>query len=101
MTAELFPIIWDGLLQCGILGLMVLQNIPVKNFQCTWEVGQNALIRAYTKDFRNGKTRIRLERQEYPRKSLAYAIEEKLKFDKDLLQWRIDRNDTIQKMQTM
>lgn len=49
-----------------------------EKFSCTWEVGQNALIRAYTKDFRNGKTRIRLERQEYPRRSLAYAIEEKL-----------------------
>ena len=49
-----------------------------EKFSCTWEVGQNALIRAYTKDFRNGKTHIRLERQEYPRKSLAYAIEEKL-----------------------
>jgi hypothetical protein len=49
-----------------------------EKFSCTWEVGQNALIRAYTKDFRSGKTQIRLERQEYPRKSLAYAIEEKL-----------------------
>jgi hypothetical protein len=49
-----------------------------EKFSCTWEVGQNALIRAYTKDFRNGKTHIRLERQEYPRKSLACAIEEKL-----------------------
>jgi hypothetical protein len=49
-----------------------------EKFSCTWEVGQNALIRAYTKDFRNGKTHVRLERQEYPRKSLAYAIEEKL-----------------------
>jgi hypothetical protein len=49
-----------------------------EKFSCTWEVGQNALIRAYTKDFRNGNTRIRLERQECPRKSLACAIEEKL-----------------------
>jgi hypothetical protein len=49
-----------------------------EKFSCTWETGQNALIRAYTKDFRNGNTRIRLERQEYPRKSLACAIEEKL-----------------------
>ena len=49
-----------------------------EKFACTWEVGQNVLIRAYTKDFRNGNTRIRLEKQEYPRKSLAYAIEEKL-----------------------
>jgi hypothetical protein len=49
-----------------------------EKFSCMWEVGQNALIRAYTKDFRNGNTRIRLERQEYPRKTLVYAIEEKL-----------------------
>jgi len=49
-----------------------------EKFSCTWEVGQYALCRAYTKDFRNGRTHIRLERQEYPRKSLAYAIEEKL-----------------------
>jgi hypothetical protein len=27
-----------------------------EKFSCTWDVGQNALIRAYTKDFRNGKT---------------------------------------------
>ena len=49
-----------------------------EKFSCTWEVGQNSLIRAYTKDFRNGRTHIRLERQECPRKSLACAIEEKI-----------------------
>jgi hypothetical protein len=49
-----------------------------ERFSCTWEVGQNALIRAYTKDFRNGRTHIRLERQECPRRSLACAIEEKI-----------------------
>jgi hypothetical protein len=49
-----------------------------EKFHCTWEVGQNALIRAYTKDFRDGKTRVRLEKQEVPRRSLADAIEEKL-----------------------
>jgi hypothetical protein len=49
-----------------------------EKFSCTWEVAQNALIRAYTKDFKNGKTRIRLERQEYPSSSLAEALEEKL-----------------------
>jgi hypothetical protein len=36
------------------------------------------LFRAYTKDFRGGRTHIRLERQECPRTSLACAIEEKL-----------------------
>jgi len=59
-------------------GVDGLTEFTGERFECTWEVGQNALIRAYTKDFRNGRTHIRLERQEYPRKSLAYAIEEKL-----------------------
>jgi hypothetical protein len=49
-----------------------------KEFSATWEVGENALIRAYSKDMKDGKTRIRLERQEYPRKIFADAIEEKL-----------------------
>lgn len=49
-----------------------------EKFSCSWEVAQNSLIRAYTKDFRNGKTRIRLERQENPDKVLSEAIEEKL-----------------------
>jgi hypothetical protein len=59
-------------------GVDGLTEYAGEKFSCTWEVGQNALIRAYTKDFRSGKTHIRLERQEYPRKSLACAIEEKL-----------------------
>jgi hypothetical protein len=59
-------------------GVDGLTEYSGEKFSCTWEVGQNALIRAYTKDFRNGKTHIRLERQEYPSKSLACAIEEKL-----------------------
>jgi hypothetical protein len=58
-------------------GVDGLTEYTGEKFSCTWEVGQNALIRAYTKDFRDGKTHIRLERQEYPR-SLAYAIEERL-----------------------
>jgi hypothetical protein len=49
-----------------------------KEFSATWEVGENALIRDYSKDMKGGKTRIRLERQEYPRKIFADAIEEKL-----------------------
>lgn len=49
-----------------------------EKFSCSWEVAQNSLIRVYTKDFRNGKTRIRLERQENPDKILSEAIEEKL-----------------------
>ena len=59
-------------------GVDGLTEYAGEKFSCTWEVGQNALIRAYTKDFRDGKTHIRLEKQEYPRKILACAIEEKL-----------------------
>jgi hypothetical protein len=59
-------------------GVDGLTEYTGEKFSCTWEVGQNALIRAYAKDFRDGKTHIRLERQEYPRRSLAYAIEEKI-----------------------
>jgi hypothetical protein len=50
-------------------------------FSSTWNVGENALIRAYSKVMKDRKTRIRLERQEYPRKTLADAIEEKLYFN--------------------
>ena len=52
-----------------------------ENFSATWNVGENALIRAYSKDMKDGKTRIRLECQEYPNRSLADAIEEKLYFN--------------------
>jgi hypothetical protein len=50
-------------------------------FSATWNVGKNALIRAYSKVMKDGKTRIRLERQEYPRKTFVDAIEEKLQFN--------------------
>jgi hypothetical protein len=49
-----------------------------KEFSATWEVGENALIRAYSKVMRDDKTRIRLERQEYPNKSLVDAVMDKL-----------------------
>ena len=47
-------------------------------FSITWTVAENALVRAYSKVMQDGKTRIRLERQEYPKKTFANAIEEKL-----------------------
>ena len=47
-------------------------------FCVTWNVGENALVRAYTKDMKEKGKRIRLERQEYPDKNFADAIEEKL-----------------------
>jgi hypothetical protein len=47
-------------------------------FHMSWEVGRDSLVRAYTKIMRDKKIRIRLERQEYPNKSLLEAIQEKL-----------------------
>ena len=41
-----------------------------EKFSATWNVGKNALIRAYSKVMKDGKARIRLERQEYPGKHL-------------------------------
>jgi hypothetical protein len=49
-----------------------------EKFSATWGVGENALIRAYSKHLKDGKTRIRFERQEYPNKSLADAVLDKL-----------------------
>jgi hypothetical protein len=50
-------------------------------FSVTWEIGQHALIRAYTKIMKDKKTRIRLERQEYPNKTFPEIIEDKLNFE--------------------
>jgi hypothetical protein len=47
-------------------------------FHTSWEVGQHALIVAYAKEWAHSKRRVRIEKQEYPRKSLADALEEKL-----------------------
>jgi hypothetical protein len=52
-----------------------------EKFSITWELGEDALVRAYIKVMKDGKARIRLERQEYPRKTFADAIEEKLQFN--------------------
>ncbi len=49
-----------------------------ERFEVTFDVGQEELIRAYSKQMKDRKTRIRLERQEYPNVPLADAIEEKL-----------------------
>lgn len=49
-----------------------------ERFEVSFGVGQEALIRAYSKQMKDHKTRIRLERQEYPNVPLADAIEEKL-----------------------
>ena len=48
-----------------------------EKFSFTW-AAENVLIRAYTKVMNDKRSRIRLERQEYPRTTLADAIEQKI-----------------------
>jgi hypothetical protein len=48
-----------------------------KKFEKTWEDGENAMLRIYSKAM-NGKTVIRKERQEYPNVAFEQAMEEKL-----------------------
>jgi len=47
-----------------------------KKFEKTWEEGENAMLRIYTKPM-NGKTIIRKERQEYPNVAFEQVMEEK------------------------
>ena len=47
-------------------------------FSVTWGTAESVLVRAYSKIIGDNKTRIRLERQEYPRINLADAIEQKI-----------------------
>jgi hypothetical protein len=49
-----------------------------EKFSVTWEIAENVLIRAYSKVMNDNRTRIRLERQEYPRTTIADAIEQKI-----------------------
>ena len=49
-----------------------------EKFYACWEVAQHALIIVYSKDWKDGKSRVRIEKQEYPQKLLAEALEEKL-----------------------
>lgn len=53
-----------------------------EKFSVTWETAENVLIRAYSKAMNDDRTRIRLERQEYPKATLADIIEQKLSFDR-------------------
>ena len=68
----------DWLVTMWHFGMDSITEYTGDKFSATWEVGQNALIRAYSKDMKEQGKTIRLERQEYPNKSFADAIEEKL-----------------------
>ena len=49
-----------------------------EKFSVTWETAENVLVRAYSKSMIDNRSRIRLERQEYPRTTLVDAIEQKI-----------------------
>jgi hypothetical protein len=68
----------DWIVTMWHFGADALPTYSGEKFFASWKVGQNALITAYSKDMKNGKTRIRLERQEYPKKSVPDALGEKL-----------------------
>ena len=54
-----------------------LSEYTGEKFEMTWEDGEHALLRIYSKDMKDG-IRIRKERQEYPGIRLDAAIHEKL-----------------------
>jgi hypothetical protein len=49
-----------------------------EKFSTSWTLAQNALIAIYSKQWKDGKYKIRVERQEYPGKPLNEAFNEKL-----------------------
>jgi len=56
-----------------------LSEYAGQKFEMTWEDGEHALLRIYSKDMKDGNgMRIRKERQEYPGIRLDAAIQEKL-----------------------
>jgi len=54
-----------------------LSEYAGEKFEMTWEDGEHALLRIYSKDMKDG-IRIRKERQEYPGVGLDAAIQERL-----------------------
>jgi hypothetical protein len=54
-----------------------------EKFSATWGIAQDAIIRVYSKTMKDHRTRIRLERQEYPRITLVLAIEQKINHNND------------------
>ena len=58
-------------------GADALVEYSGEKFNVTWETAEK-VIRAYDKLMADNKTRIRLERQEYPKATLADLIEQKI-----------------------
>jgi hypothetical protein len=63
-------------------GTDALTEYSGEKFSTTWETAENVLIRAYSKVMNDNRIRIRLERQEYPKATLADIIDQKLSSDR-------------------
>ena len=59
-------------------GADALTEYSGEKFSVTWETAESVLVRAYSKSMIDNRSRIRLERQEYPRTTLVDAIKQKI-----------------------
>ena len=87
MTLPPIPEHKDWIVTMWHFGMDASVEYTGERFSATWEIGQNALVRAYSKEIVNVQGRmmssrhknvIRLESQEYHHKTLQDAIQEKL-----------------------
>ncbi len=68
----------DWIVTMWHFGTDSLTEYAGERFSVKWEVAQNAFIAVYSKQWKDGKCRIRKERHEYPNKRLAEAFDEKM-----------------------
>jgi hypothetical protein len=80
-NASIIPAHYEWIVTMWHFGADASVEYSGEKFSVTWEIAENALLRAYNKVMSNNKTRIRLERQEYPKTTLANMIEQKLSRD--------------------
>ena len=66
-------------------GADALTEYSGEKFSVTWETAEDVSIRAYSKIMNDDRTRIRLERQEYPKVTLTDIIEQRLSRGKGCL----------------
>jgi hypothetical protein len=84
MTLPHIPEHKDWLVTMWHFGVDASVEYTGEKFSATWEVGEHALIRAYSKEMigerhiTKKRSLVRLECQEYPRTSLQDALQEKL-----------------------
>jgi hypothetical protein len=79
---SMIPLYSQWIVTMWHFGTDALTEYSGEKFCMTWETAENVLIRAYSKVMSDNKTRIRLERQEYPNASIADVIEEKLAYNR-------------------